>query len=239
MLLQPICLSTRRPTGAPCGRRQVATVQSVGQQGRGCSASSRSILSSQESNEWKFTNRASGRSPTASRTRLSRTSIHSPMAVQPSSQTCRVIWVRDGRRLGSASEKEPGRTTSPSTDSRQSTEPLACRRRYSSLDSGRSGSPGLVVPVAGKDEGSCRRCSGARACPGSRVRWAMWVRLSANHVAAVRVERLRDLMWHKARPPHGGAVRFSRPFSQQTFPGCTWFALQSPKSLTNDARRSR
>jgi len=47
------------------------------------------------------------------------------MALQPSTQSWRVIWVRDGKALSWAMERFSGRLTRPSTTRFQSLNPLA------------------------------------------------------------------------------------------------------------------
>jgi hypothetical protein len=110
------------------------------------------MLSYRRSSDLKVTNRADGCRPAASSTRLSGTPVHSPMAVQPSSQVCFVICVRDGRRFNSASDHVPGRATVPVTDSRHSPKLLVSQRRYVSATSARFADAGSIMPTAGKDE---------------------------------------------------------------------------------------
>ena len=78
------------------------------------------MLSTQSSYEWNTTNLAAGRMPAASSTRLSGTPVHWPMAVQPSSQVCRVICVRDAQLFQLGERERARRGHAPSTDSRQS-----------------------------------------------------------------------------------------------------------------------
>ena len=89
--------------------------------------------------------------PTASSTALSGTPVHCAMAVQPSSQVCRVICVRGENCFRSASENARGRATLPSTERRQSANAPACMRRYASPSSFFILTPGSVVPVAGNE----------------------------------------------------------------------------------------
>ena len=53
------------------------------------------------------------------------TPVHSPMQLQPSTQSWRVIWVRAGSAFSSSRLSDSGRSTRPSTTSFQSAKPLA------------------------------------------------------------------------------------------------------------------
>ena len=64
------------------------------------------------------------------------TPVHLPIALQPSTQSWRVIWVRAGMRAQLGERKARGRSTRPSTASRQSAKPLAAWRRYRRAGSG-------------------------------------------------------------------------------------------------------
>ena len=112
------------------------------------------------------------------------TPFHLPMQLQPSTQSWRVICVRDGMARRSASENSAGVSTRPSTFSRQSAKPFSrqraivrhrpassCRwrgiRRQVGL--GRTPAPGRSSRAAR----AARRASGARALD----------RMSRNHGA--------------------------------------------------------
>ena len=112
----------------------------------------------------KKTQRASGWTPTCSRTCASGTPVHSAMNDQPSSQAWCVMWERDGKLLISASESVPGRSTLPSIWSLQSAKAFA-RSAANSASVG-------AGPLTGGDFVICER-SNSRASDGSVVstRW--------------------------------------------------------------------
>ena len=84
--------------------------------------------------------------PTASSTAESGTPVHWPIAVQPSSHVCRVIWVRGVNCFRSASENARGRATLPSTGSLQSANAPSFMRRYVSPASPFTVRPGSRCP---------------------------------------------------------------------------------------------
>src|SRR5579859_620969 len=92
-----------------------------------------STLSHLPSRPKKTTHLASGFTPTDFKTYDRGTPAHSAMYDQPSSQAKCVIWVWDGKRFSSASEKLEGRSTRPSTLSRQSTKLAASNSRYATV----------------------------------------------------------------------------------------------------------
>ncbi len=63
---------------------------------------------------------ACGFSPARSISAPNRAPVHSPMQLQPSTQSWRVIWVRAGNALSWARFSDSGRSTRPSTTSFQS-----------------------------------------------------------------------------------------------------------------------
>src|ERR1700688_433605 len=95
------------------------------------------MLSHQSGSIEKYTTyRARGRMPTTSRRCESGTPIHSAIYDQPSSHCNIVIWLRDGLLFSCASENDAGRSTMPSTETRQSANPPACSRLYVSFSGG-------------------------------------------------------------------------------------------------------
>jgi hypothetical protein len=95
---------------------------------------------------------------------LSGTPAHLPIALQPSTQSWRVICVRAGMARSSASESDSGVATSPSTASRQLTKSSTAWRAQSSLR-------GRVLPLVRKSgDMSASAYSRASAAPPSR-RW--------------------------------------------------------------------
>ncbi len=70
----------------------------------------------------------SGFSRARSSSAPSGTPFHLPMQLQPSTQSCRVIWVRDGMARSSASDSSSGVSTRPPTDSFQSAKPFVGMR---------------------------------------------------------------------------------------------------------------
>src|SRR5262245_46791082 len=95
-----------------------------------------SMLPHQSSYGMNTTYLAAGLAPTRSSKRERGTPVHSAMNDQPSSQTCKVIWLRLGKRCSSDNEKEVGRATSPSTVSRQLSKLFASSCRYRSFAGG-------------------------------------------------------------------------------------------------------
>ncbi len=80
------------------------------------------------------------------------TPVHLPMQLQPSTQSCRVIWVRDGSARSSASDKLTGRSTRPPTSSRQSAKLVVGERADSRRPADRScrwrGTSGEMIGLA-------------------------------------------------------------------------------------------
>ena len=65
------------------------------------------------------------RTPAASSTSFSGVPVQRPIALQPSTQSCRVVWLRTGIAPSCDSDSDSGRATMPSTTSRQSAKPFA------------------------------------------------------------------------------------------------------------------
>lgn len=71
-----------------------------------------------------------------SSTVLSIVPCHLPIALQPSTQSCRVIWVRIAIARSAATESDSGRRTRPVTAIRQSAKRLAACARYAARQRG-------------------------------------------------------------------------------------------------------
>ena len=84
------------------------------------------------------------------------TPVHLPIALQPSTQSWRVICVRAGIACSSASEQVSGAATSPSTRSRQSAKPVCGMRGASPPSSA------LVLPLVRNTGDISRRIELAR-----------------------------------------------------------------------------
>jgi len=73
---------------------------------RALSGSTLDSPSSRVSAQWNTTKRASGLTPRARQISASGTPVHLPMQLPPSTQSCRVIWVRAGRLRSSSSDSD-------------------------------------------------------------------------------------------------------------------------------------
>ncbi len=158
-LLYPSCRGTRMRSGPPnlTGRSPsfMPHVSSV----CGCSASPISMLSHHSGSIEKYaTYRACGSTPTAFSTSTSGVPIHSAMYDHPSSHATSVIWLRVPMSFTSASEYDPGRATNPSTASRQSANPFACKLLNASLGGATAFANGAfeIMPRGNSLANACR-----------------------------------------------------------------------------------
>ena len=67
---------------------------------------------------WRVEAMMEGMASSVSSTGASRAPVHLAMADQPSTQSWRVTWLRDGRARRAARSRDRGRSTRPSTTSR-------------------------------------------------------------------------------------------------------------------------